>query len=183
IADPTAGFADPTLFTRSNQSLHNFRGGDDLPDVALGVLGGVDEEAEDGRGELQATDSSRFEEGRFRGRAELREGAVDLGLEGLGERGGLSRRFSGVGLARQEGPVLRGGGTTGAPWTAHRRIGARPQPPGAGRAPRAAGRVRGPERGRGARPRGDRRRAPHLAPWSTSRWRFRALTSFSDGSG
>jgi hypothetical protein len=89
-------------------SLHDPRRRDDLPYMALGVLGGVHQQADHGRGEGEAADAARLEERRFRSGSELCEGALDLLLESLGESSGLVRWGPGSRFAFQECPLLRG---------------------------------------------------------------------------
>jgi hypothetical protein len=55
---------------------HDFCGSDHLAGVPLGVLGGVEEEAERRARQPRAADRSRLEEGCFRPGAQLRQGLV-----------------------------------------------------------------------------------------------------------
>lgn len=64
------------------QSLHDPRGRDDLPHVPLRVLGGMDQQADHRRRQLEAADAPRFEQSGFRGIPKLSEGAVDLPFKG-----------------------------------------------------------------------------------------------------
>src|SRR4051812_18667958 len=89
-----SAFADtnsPTSIARKRP--HHLGGRDDLADVALGVLGGVEEEAEDVAGELHAAHLARLQQGALVGGAELRERAVDGGVDEAHQLGSRRRRL------------------------------------------------------------------------------------------
>ena len=70
--------------------------------MPLRVLGGMEEQPEHGRRQLEAAHSPRFEQCGLSRAAELRHGALDLPLEGRHERGAFLRRKSGLRLRREK---------------------------------------------------------------------------------
>ena len=76
--------------------------------MPLRVLGGVDQQTDHRRRQLKAADAPRFEQSGFSRGPKLREGAVDLPLEGRYERSGPFRWRSRLRLRIEESPLLGG---------------------------------------------------------------------------
>jgi hypothetical protein len=75
--------------------------------MPLRVLGGMDQQSQHGRRQLEPADSSRFAKRRLRGGAELLQGAIDLALEIVCQLDRQRGRSSGLRFVREERPLLR----------------------------------------------------------------------------